>query len=101
MLTNLLYIDPAATSALLSSISAILVALGATFIILWRKFKKKACKVLHIDENKNKEVEDELVVTDDTIIEESASETAETAETTEVTQEVVEVEKTEETKIEE
>lgn len=75
MLSNLLYIDPAATSALITSISAIFVALGATFIILWRKFKKKTCQILHIDENKNKEVEDELVITDEELVE-----TAETVE---------------------
>ena len=85
MFFNLLYIDPAATSVLLSSISAIVVALGATFIILWRKFKKKACKVLKIDENAGKEKEDELVITDETISEE--------VEKTEV---VAEVEKSEE-----
>lgn len=79
MLLNLLYIDPAATSVLLSSISAIVVALGATFIILWRKFKKKACKVLKIDENAGKEVEDELVITDENMASETS--TAEKVET--------------------
>ncbi len=98
MLSNLLYIDPAATSALLSSIVAIGVALGATFIILWRKFKKKACQVLHIDENKNKEVEDELVITDESIVDESANATQETevVENAETTEEVETTEKTEE-----
>ena len=60
MLTNLLYIDPAATTALLSSITAILVACGAVFIIVWRKMKRGAQKILHIDENANKEVESEI-----------------------------------------
>ena len=63
----MLYIDPAATTALVSGITAIVVALSATFIILWRKFKKGASKVFHIDENKNKEVEDDLVITDEEI----------------------------------
>ena len=53
MLFNLLYIDPAATTVLLSSITAIVVACGATFIIVWRKIKKSAQKVLHIDDSKN------------------------------------------------
>ena len=65
MLLNLLYIDPAATTVLLSSITAIAVACGATFIILWRKLKKGAKKVLHLDENANKEVEEELIITDE------------------------------------
>ena len=63
-LFNLLYIDPAATSVLLSSITAIVLALGASAIIIWRKLKKKVQKTLNIDPNSNKEVEDDLVITD-------------------------------------
>lgn len=63
MLSNLLYIDPAAASVLITSITAIVVGCGATAIILWRKFKKGVNKTFHIDENANKEVEDELVIT--------------------------------------
>ena len=59
------YIDPAATSVLITSITTIVVALSATFIILWRKMKKGAKKVLHIDENAGKEVEEELVINED------------------------------------
>lgn len=61
----MLYIDPAATTALISSITAIVVACGATFIILWRKFKKGVKKTFHIDDNANKEVEEELVILDE------------------------------------
>ncbi len=60
-----MYIDPAATTVLISSISAIAVAAGASAIIIWRKLKKKASKVLHIDENANKEVEEDIQVFDD------------------------------------
>ena len=59
------YIDPAATTILLTSISSIAIAVGATAVILWRKAKKKVSKTLHIDENANKEVEDELIVNTD------------------------------------
>lgn len=59
------YIDPAATSVLLSSITAIIVAISASAIILWRKFKKKINKTLKIDPNKGKEVEEDIVLTDD------------------------------------
>lgn len=69
---NLLYIDPAATSILLTSISAIVVAVGATFVIVWNKMKKKVCKTLHIDENANKEVEEDVVITDEEVAEEVA-----------------------------
>ena len=80
MLFNLLYIDPAATTVLLSSITAIVVACGATFIIVWRKIKKSAQKVLHIDDSKNKEVEDELVINEEVEAEVAATENTETAE---------------------
>ena len=60
-----MYIDPAATMVLISSISAILVAVGASAIILWRKAKKKAAKVLHIDENSKKEFEEDVQFYDD------------------------------------
>lgn len=59
-----LYIDPAATTVLISSLSGIVIAVGATALILWRRAKKKVAKVLHVDENAHKEVEDELVVND-------------------------------------
>ncbi len=57
------YIDPAATTVVLTSISGIAIAVGATAVILWRKARKKVSKALHIDENANKEVEEELVIT--------------------------------------
>ncbi len=56
------YLDPSATTILLTSISSIAIAVGATALILWRKAKKKVSQTLHIDENANKEVEDELVI---------------------------------------
>ena len=96
--SKLLYIDPAATSVLLSSITAIVVAIGASVIIFWRKFKKKVGKTLHLDPNAGKEVEDELVVTDAEIVEETKEEVAEEAkaeETTEVAETEVKAEETE------
>ena len=57
-----MYIDPAATSVLITSISGIIVAVGTVAILMWRKTKKKVTKVLHIDENAGKEVEEELVI---------------------------------------
>lgn len=56
------YIDPATTTALLTSIGGIVIAISATAVILWRKAKKKVANVLHIDENANKEVEEEIVI---------------------------------------
>lgn len=60
-----LYIDPAATTVIITSISGIVIAVGATAVILWRKAKKKVASALHIDENANKEVEEELVINTD------------------------------------
>ena len=60
----LLYVDPSAVSILITSITAIVAAVSATAIVLWRKAKKKVGKVLNIDPNANKEVEEEIVVTD-------------------------------------
>lgn len=56
------YLDPAATSILLTSITGVVIAVGATAVIIWRKAKKKVAKVLHIDENANKEVEEDIVI---------------------------------------
>lgn len=103
---RLLYIDPAATSVLLASLTSIAVVAGAVFIILWRKLKKGVKKTLHIDENAGKEVEDELVVTDEELAEGEAektevAETADTDETATAEEPVAEAEteeKTEETK---
>ena len=61
----MLYIDPAATSVLLSSITAIIIAVGASVIIVWRKLKKKVNKTFHIDPNAGKEVEEDLVITEE------------------------------------
>ena len=64
MLVNLLYLDPAATTAIITSLTAIIAAVGAWFIIRWRKIKKGVSKTLHIDENAKKEVEDDLDIND-------------------------------------
>lgn len=91
-LTQLLYIDPAATSVLLTSLTAIVVAVGASAIVLWRKFKKKVDKSLNKDPNANKEVEDELVVLDE---EAKPAETEQPAEKVEDTAEAASEEKPE------
>ena len=62
---NIAYIDPSSVSILITSISGIVIALGATIVILWRKAKKSVAKTLHIDENAHKEVEGDVVLKDD------------------------------------
>ena len=76
MLVNLLYLDPAATTAIITSLTAIIAAVGAWFIIRWRKIKKGVSKTLHIDENAKKGVEDDLVITDADILTDEKSEKA-------------------------
>ena len=102
MITQLLYIDPAATSVLITSLTAIVVAVGASAIVIWRKFKKKVDKTFNKDPNANKEVEEELVITDAEVTNEQPAEPAEQpAETTETAQPVETVEEPAETVTEE
>lgn len=81
MLVNLLYLDPAATTAIITSLTAIIAAVGAWFIIRWRKIKKGVSKTLHIDENAKKEVEDDLVITDADILTDEKTEKEDVAAT--------------------
>ena len=60
---QILYIDPSVMTYTIQAIAGVVIAIGATVGILWRKSKKKVSNKLGIDENKNKEVEtDEIVV---------------------------------------
>ncbi len=60
---QILYIDPSVMTYAIQAIAGVVIAVGATVGILWRKSKKKVSSKLGIDENKNKEVEsDEIVV---------------------------------------
>lgn len=77
MFNNLLYLDAAATTAIISAATAVIVALGAWFRIQWRKIKK----------NKNtpksdQEKEADLVITEDVSAEEKSEEKADTKKST-------------------
>ncbi len=56
------YIDPSVVTYLIQAGAAVVVAVGAVVGVLWRRAKKKAQKVLNIDENKNKEVESDEII---------------------------------------
>lgn len=71
-----LYIDPSTVSILLTSISGVVIAIGATAVIIWRRLKKGVAKVLNIDENKGKEVEEDVVIYDEDGAEMPAQENA-------------------------
>ena len=69
---NTLYIDPASTSVLLSSLTAIGVALGATLMITWRNFKKKCVNVIDLDEEEKTALEEDLIIYEDDYLTEIA-----------------------------
>ena len=59
------YLDPSSVSILATSISAVVIGLGAVFFVWWRKLKRKVAKTLGIDENANKEVEADVEFDDE------------------------------------
>ena len=60
-MNNLLYLNAAATTAIISAATAAVVALGAWFRIQWRKIKGNKQTV-----KSNQEKEEDLVITEDT-----------------------------------
>ena len=58
------YLDPSVVTYLVQAIAGVVIAGSAIFIVLWRKFRKKVSKTLNIDENKNKTVEEDVVIED-------------------------------------
>ena len=61
-LESFAYLDPSVVTYLVQAIAGVVIAGGAVFIVLWRKFRKKVSKTLNIDENKNKTVEEDVVI---------------------------------------
>jgi hypothetical protein len=59
-LRMLLYIDPSVATYAIQAVAGIVIAGGAVISVVVRKFKKKINKKFNVDENKNKEVEDEI-----------------------------------------
>lgn len=58
------YIDPSTTTYLIQAIAGIAVAVGSFVVIYWRRAKKRLNEKLGIDLDKNKEVEEDIVVKD-------------------------------------
>ena len=56
------YIDPSVMTYVIQAVAGVVIALGAVFGIYFRKMKKALFAFLHIDENRNKEVESDDVV---------------------------------------
>lgn len=64
MFTNMVsgYLDPSVMTYAIQAIAGVVIAIGAVAGIYWRKAKKKVSDKLGIDENKNKEVEGDVII---------------------------------------
>ena len=63
--TSFAYIDPSVMTYIIQAVAGVIIAVGATVGILWRRAKKKVSKALNIDENSNKEVDDDVKILDE------------------------------------
>ena len=59
------YIDPSVMNYAIQAVAGVVIAVGAAAGIYWRKAKKKIDKSLGIDENRNKEVESDDIMLDE------------------------------------
>lgn len=57
------YIDPSVTTYIIQAVAGIVVAVGAVVGIYFRRAKKKLNDKLGLDENRNKEVESDDIIT--------------------------------------
>lgn len=65
MSAALAYIDPSVTTFAIQAIVGVAVAVGAVFMLWWRKAKKKVADKLGIDENARKTAEGDVEETDE------------------------------------
>ena len=56
------YVDPSVMSYTVQAVAGVIIACSVVIGVIWRKVKKGTKKVLKIDENAGKEVEDEIQV---------------------------------------
>ena len=55
------YVDPSVMTYTIQAIAGVVIAVGAVAGIYWRKAKKKVNEKLGLDENRNKEVESDVL----------------------------------------
>ena len=55
------YLDPSVMTYTIQAIAGVAIAVGAVVGIYWRKARRKFHDKLGVDDNKNKEVEDDIV----------------------------------------
>ena len=59
--TSYAYIDPSVTTYAIQAVAGVAVAVGAVVGIYWRKARRKINYKLGIDENRNKDVEADVI----------------------------------------
>jgi uncharacterized protein YoxC len=61
----LAYVDPSVMTYTIQAVAGAIIALGAVIGVTWRIMKKKTQKVLKIDENAKKEMEEDVQIIED------------------------------------
>lgn len=61
------YVDPSVMTYTIQAVAGAVIALGAVIGVTWRVMKKKTQKVLNIDENSKKEVEEDVQVIEESV----------------------------------
>ena len=74
MIINTAYLDPSATTALITGIASVAVALGAFAIVMVRKTKKKVSDKLGIENKEDKAAEEAIEFVEETKDEETKEE---------------------------
>ena len=59
------YVDPSVMTYTIQAVAGAIIALGAVIGVTWRIMKKKTQKVLKIDENAKKEMEEDVQIIED------------------------------------
>ena len=68
----LAYVDPSVMTYTIQAVAGAIIALGAVIGVTWRIMRKKAQKVLKIDENSKKEMEEDVQIIDDNAVQEDS-----------------------------
>ena len=63
---NIAYIDPSVMTYSIQAIAGIAVAIGAVATVFWRRAKKKVSDKLGLDDVSKKEVEEDIVLIEET-----------------------------------
>ena len=67
------YVDPSVMTDTIQAVAGVIIALGAVIGVTWRVMKKKTQKVLKIDENSKKEMEEDVQIIEDNAAQEQDS----------------------------